>query len=261
MIYVGTSGYSYQDWIGPFYPHGMVKGDMLPFYSQTFSFTEINSTYYQMPNFYAVRQWDLKTPDSFLFMVKAHGSMTHSRDAGRDEFKKFCDAMGPLRDKDKLAGLLFQFPYSFHFGTEEMDYLRRIRDYIPDDDIYIEYRNDQWICQVIFDLMKELQFGFVCVDEPDIKGLVKPIVVSTNSKGYIRFHGRNKIKWYNHQRAYERYDYLYTEDELEEWIPKIQRLEKYAEKLYITFNNHFRAQGVINGKMLQNLLEKGSPLM
>jgi len=254
MILIGTSGYSYEDWIGPFYPKGIPKGDMLRFYSQFFRFTEINFTYYQMPNPYVMNHLVNKTPEGFQFSVKVHQSMTHSRNTGEAEFQKFKESLKPLLESNKLVCLLMQFPYSFHYTKENVGYLCEMRERLNGFRVAVEFRNSKWISQATFDLLKDLDFSYVCVDEPDIKGLVEPIAVATNSIGYIRFHGRNQSKWYEHQQSYERYDYLYSEEELMEWLPRIQAVQKRTDKLLIVFNNHFKSQAVLNGRMMQALL-------
>lgn len=254
MIKIGTSGYSYQDWIGPFYPEGTKKADMLSFYAGEFDFTEINSTYYSIPNPFMMNHILKKTPESFEFSIKLHSSMTHSRDANEAVYKQFIEAVKPLNEAKKLSCLIAQFPFSFHYNTINVDYIKNMRDLFHDFPLAIEWRNNQWICQSAFELLKGLNISFICVDEPDVKGLVKPLTIVTNSLSYIRFHGRNKDKWYHHNAPYERYDYLYSNDELKEWIPRINNMKKYSERVYIAFNNHFRAQSVRNVQMLKNLL-------
>lgn len=253
-VYIGTSGYSYQDWIGYFYQYDTKKSDILTEYSKEFAFTEINSTYYKLPNAYLINNLIKKTPESFQFSVKLHQTMTHSRDADSLIYKNFKEAIQPMLDRNSLSCLVAQFPYSFHNNQDNMNYIRYLKDEFKDIPMAVEWRNNEWICQASFKLLKELDLSYTCVDEPNIKGLVKPVVVATNSLGYIRFHGRNKSKWYNNNAPYERYDYLYTDSELKEWIPRIKTLRKHTERLYIAFNNHFRAQSVRNAQMLSKLI-------
>lgn len=255
MLYVGTSGYSYDDWVGPFYSRDIKKSQMLEAYSREFSFTEINSTYYSMPNVFMMSSIVKKTPEHFKFTVKLHSSMTHKRDADDQTYILFNESLKPMIDSNKLGCLVAQFPYSFHMNAVNMDYIKRIKDKLSIAPICIEFRNDTWNTGNVYKKLANDEIGFVCVDEPDIKGLVKQVGVVTSNIGYVRFHGRNVEKWYNHIEAYERYDYQYTEDTLKEWVPKINFLNDNTDFTFIAFNNHFRAQAVFNAKVLQQLLK------
>lgn len=255
MIYVGTSGYSYDDWIGPFYSEGTAKGQMLEEYSKIFKFTEINSTYYSVPNKFMFFNLVKKTPEDFKFTVKLHGSMTHTKEADENTYKTFNEALDPLIESNKLGCLVAQFPYSFHRNDENMDYIKRVRDNFRGLPLSIEFRNDRWMDTEVYKKLYRENIGFVCVDEPDIKGLVRKAAVVTSKIGYVRFHGRNSDKWYNHKESYERYNYLYSEDELKEWTPRVKLIEQNSEVSFIAFNNHFRAQGAVNASILQKLLD------
>lgn len=254
MIYIGTSGYSYKDWIGPFYPEGVKAGDMLSIYSGTFNFTEINSTYYQIPNPFMFYNMQKKTQEGFVFSVKLHQSMTHSRDASDKNYEEYIMTVDVLKQAGKLGCLVAQFPYSFYCTRENIDYMLRIKERLIDFDIVVEFRNSKWDNDEIYEVLRKNGIGYVCVDEPLLQGLPDRRSISTSDIAYLRFHGRNNEKWWNHKEAYERYNYLYNENELEEWKEKIKKLEEASEKCFISFNNHFRAQAVINGIMLKKML-------
>ncbi|MGE5677125.1 MAG: DUF72 domain-containing protein [Pseudomonadota bacterium] len=254
VIYIGTSGYSYKDWVGPFYQEGTKAGDMLGIYSEAFNFTEINSTYYKIPNAFMFYNMQKKTGDNFVFTVKLHQSMTHTRDAGDKEYEDFLGAVEVLRQVGKLGCLVSQFPYSFHFIRENADYIKRLRERFADYALVVEFRNNRWLREETMEFLRKQGLGYVCVDEPEVPGLLDGRAVSTSKVSYVRFHGRNDEKWWNHKEAYERYDYLYKEDELEQWKGKLLELEKQSGSLFISFNNHFRAQAVINGFMLKKML-------
>lgn len=254
MIYVGTSGYSYEDWKGEFYTQDIKNSNMLEFYSKIFSFTEINSTYYKMPNYFVFKNLDEKTPDGFKFSVKAYKGFTHDRNLEKQDAEKFIEALKPIKDKGKLSCIIFQFPYSFHKTDENITYLKRLKEHFKEEDVVCEFRNSQWAKIEIMELLKDYSIGWVCVDEPNIKGLLKPITAATSNIGYVRFHGRNAGKWYNHEMAYERYDYMYSESELSEWVSRIKFIEKHSDTTFVAFNNHFKAQGAKNASMLLRLL-------
>lgn len=253
MLEIGTSGYSYKDWKGTFYPEDIKQNDMLSYYAEHYSFTEINSTYYNMTGLSMFKGLNDKTPDDFSFSVKAFGGFTHSRDAGDTEAQRFIESMKPIIESGKLGCILFQFPNSFAFNGENLDYLKKVREYFKNQRAAIEFRSNTWARQETMQFLKQNNAAWVCVDEPNIRGLVRPAVAVTSDIGYIRFHGRNQAKWYNHEKAYERYDYMYSKEELNEWLPRIKYINSHASKTYIAFNNHFRAQGAKNASMLKSL--------
>ncbi|MCL6634432.1 MAG: DUF72 domain-containing protein [Peptococcaceae bacterium] len=254
MFYIGTAGYSYQDWVGAVYPAGSKKGEMLELYAREFSFVEINATYYRMPAGKMMETMAARTPPGFRFAVKAFRQMTHDRDGGDEVFARFAGALSPLVESGKLACVLAQFPYSFHNTPENRDYLRRFRELLPGLPVAVEFRNQRWIRQDTFGLLRREGLAYVCVDEPDLKGLVKPVAVVTAPPAYVRFHGRNAARWYRHRESYERYDYLYTGAELREWLPRLAALREKAGEVYVSFNNHYRGQAVANARMIRELI-------
>lgn len=254
MIYIGTSGYSYQDWIGPFYPEGTKAGDMLAHYAEQFNFTEINSTYYKIPNPFMFFNMQKKTGDDFVFTVKLHQSMTHGKNASKQDYKSFIEAVSVLEETKKLGCLMAQFPYSFYCNQENKDYILNVREQLMDFKLVVEFRNSKWINDDTFTFLKNSGIGYVCVDEPALVGLMDKSTIAAADTAYIRFHGRNSQKWWNHNEAYERYDYLYSENELTEWKEKIKGLQQETDDIFISFNNHFRAQAVMNARMLREML-------
>lgn len=254
MITIGTAGYSYDDWIGPVYPKGIEKKDLLAHYAREFNMTEINFTYYQMPNKFIFYHMQQKTPEDFIFIVKAHQTMTHK--IGREQsFPEFLEACQPLIEVNKFGGILAQFPWSFKNEQKNREYLARFRDQIPDHPIFVEFRNDTWMKEPVFDFLHRLNLSYVSVDEPELPGLLPPKARSTTDLGYIRFHGRNRQKWWKHEHSYERYNYLYSVEELGEWVKKIQKLEKELTRVYISMNNHYQGKAVFNARQLAAMLK------
>jgi len=255
MIRIGTSGYSYEDWIGPFYPEGTAKGDMLLYYAREFDTTEINSTYYRLPTPQMLAAMARKVPAGFLFTVKASQELTHGREEPQAAFRQFREALEPLQDAGKFGCVLAQFPWSFRPSDESRDYLTLLREQLRDLPVVVEFRNAGWVNEQTFALLQRLSLGYCCVDEPRLKGLIPPIARATAPVAYVRFHGRNAAKWWQHQEAWERYDYAYSEDELREWVPKIHDLAGAAETVFVLTNNHWRGQAVTTAKQLRLLLE------
>lgn len=256
MLYIGTSGFSYPDWIGPFYPENSKKGNLLYLYARQFNTVEINSSYYRIPPASVFYHLQRKVPDNFKFTVKANQGMTHVREKNQEIFQEFKASLQPLLDNAKLGCVLAQFPYSFHYNRSNRDYLSYLKEKTGNFPLVVEFRNAYWIREEVFDFLRKNEIGFCAVDQPSLKGLIPPIAETTSSLGYIRFHGRNKEKWWQHEQAYQRYDYLYNEQELKEWIPKIKKMAIKTTDQYIFMNNHYRGKATRNAMMLINLLRK-----
>jgi len=256
MLYIGTSGFSYQDWIGPFYPENIKKGDMLHLYAQQFNTVEINSSYYRIPPAAVFYHLQRKVPDDFKFAVKANQEMTHVREINQPVFQEFKASLQPLLNSGKLGCILAQFPYSFHYNKNNQDYLRYLKDKMDDLPLIVEFRNVYWITEEVFDFLRKNEIGFCAVDQPPLKGLIPPLAETTSGLGYVRFHGRNKEKWWQHEHSYQRYDYLYSEQELKEWVPKIKQIVTQTIDQYIFMNNHYKGKATKNALMLMKLLRQ-----
>lgn len=260
MIYIGTSGYSFDDWRGVYYPEGMDDSDFLGYYANDFDCTELNFTYYRMPNPWMMERIADKVGPGFLFTVKLNRQMTHDQEEVDDPealYREYVEAMRPLLEQGKFGCLLAQFPYSFHNTEENRDYLRALPGWLEGLPTAVEFRNREWIDDEVFELLREHDLGFVAVDQPQFKSLLPPIAeVTSRQIAYVRFHGRNYEKWWQHDEAYERYDYSYSDEELEEWVPKIKEMDVEAEKVFAFANNHYKGQSAATAKQLRGLLEE-----
>ncbi|MFC1824325.1 DUF72 domain-containing protein [Thermodesulfobacteriota bacterium] len=254
-ILVGTSGFHYDDWKVVFYPSGMPQKDYLSFYASHFKVLELNFSYYRLPEARQSRQMIEKSDGRIEFIVKAHQEMTHriSQNSLAEVLDLFLQGIAPFMDSDCLGGILLQFPQSFHYTTKNRVYLKSLIERLLPNPLFVEFRQKQWLKESVFQTLRQLKTGFVCVDEPPLPSLPPPMVTNTSNLGYIRFHGRNSEDWYGTDSR-TRYDYLYTEGDLKSWIPEIIKLSADTDKLYIFFNNHARGQAVTNAKMLINLL-------
>jgi len=259
-IRIGTSGFSYEDWRGYFYPEGLPKNQMLAFYGERFPAVEVNATYYALPSAATFEQMARKVPEEFEFVVKANKEMTHAEEFQPAVFQAFRAALEPLVQRRNLGCVLGQFPWAFRNTPPNHDMLRRFREGLADVPTVIEFRNSGWAVPETFALLRELELGYCCVDEPKLKGLMPGVTVATSPIGYVRFHGRNAAKWWRHEHAYERYDYLYSEEELAEWVPRIRTLEEETAKVYVFFNNHYEGKAGQNAQMMARLLNLALPL-
>jgi uncharacterized protein YecE (DUF72 family) len=244
MLYFGTSGFSYNDWVGHFYPPNMPRQEWLRLYALEFNALELNSTYYAIPKLSVVNNMIAKTGEGFLFSIKANQDMTHTRQNENAAFVSFVQMLRPFIDVGKLGCVLAQFPYSFGFNRHNQDYVELFRERLGDLPLVVEFRNAQWINPEVFDWLRSHNLGFCSVDEPKLPRLMPPVAEVTSNIGYIRFHGRNAAKWWQHEYAYERYDYTYSIEELSEWLPKIRKIDGLAGKTFIFANNHWQGQAV-----------------
>ena len=244
MLYFGTSGFSYNDWVGTYYPPKMPRQEWLRHYAREFNALELNSTYYAIPQPSILKNIIAKTGEGFLFSIKANQEMTHARQNKNAAFTAFIQMLRPFIDAGKLGCILAQFPYSFHYNQQNQDYIKLFHEMMVNLPVVIEFRNVQWIKPEVFDFLRSNNLGFCCVDEPKLPRLLPPVAKVTSNIGYVRFHGRNAAKWWEHEYAYERYDYTYAHEELAEWTPKIKEIDSKAEKTFIFANNHWRGQAI-----------------
>lgn len=255
IITIGTAGYSYADWIGQFYPVGTKTSNMLEYYCNEFDFVEINSSYYHMPGLQLFASINRRTPDTFKVAVKLFQGFTHQREMGNaQEADKFLYAIAPIIESKKLVCILAQFPNSFHYSEENIELLKKLRNWFKNININVEFRAQDWVRKETMDLLKREELGYVCVDEPDLNGLVKNVIASTTQISYVRMHGRNAVKWYGGEGS-DRYNYLYDLNELKEWVPRMRQLEKDSLLSIISFNNHPLGKAVENARMLAQLLK------
>ncbi len=250
MIYVGTSGYSYDDWVGTWYPPGTTRQDMLGVYAARFHTTELNFTYYRLPTARTIEGICRKLPAHFRLFVKANAETTHKRN--RDAAEAFKQGIEPARRAGMLCGVLAQFPYRFRNTGPNRDYLRHLADDFAGYGLVAEFRNRGWSKMSTLELLRELGVGLCCVDEPYELGLMPPVAESTGNVAYVRFHSRNAEKWY--AGAKERYNYRYAEDELAEWTPRVRKLDEISDAVYVFFNNCHAGHAAVNAEQFRQML-------
>jgi uncharacterized protein YecE (DUF72 family) len=254
MILVGTSGFDYRDWRGPVYPEKLPKRAWLTYIASQFPALELNFSYYAMPKASNLASMVERTEGRVTFAIKAHKSMTHDRIASDIDYESFGEAIRPLREAECLGAVLAQFPNSFRQCEENRIYLKQLADRIGQP-LAVELRHAEWAHPAIIEWLRRIGVGYACVDEPQIPGLMPPNAEVAAAPAYVRFHGRNKEKWYKHDSPEQRYDYRYTLEELRPWAKKIKQLEKRAGYVLVFFNNHFQGKAVEAGKAMQRLLD------
>ena len=301
-IRIGTCSWADDALSKHWYPKGLAAGERLPYYAEHFDTVEVDSTYYRLPAEPMVERWAERTPEGFVMHVKAFGLMTRhpvkleslppdlrddapTDDRGRVErpsrelrgevFRRFLEALEPLRSAGKLGGILFQFPSYVVYKDRSLDYLQWAREQLGNDEMLVEFRHVSWLDDEHRDetlrLLEELRATHVIVDAPRIEGAknVAPTVLAlTSPTAYVRFHGRNADTWNKRGgSASERFDYLYSDDELREWVGPLGELAEQAEQAYAFFNNNATspdgrggrmAQAAANAKVLQRLLQSAN---
>ncbi len=259
-LHIGTCGFSYRDWVGPFYPAGIKSLDMLPFYAERFGCVEIDSTYYAIPRPQLFESMDRRTPKAFVFTVKAPGSITHlpaAQEPTVDDAAAFRACLEPIHAAGKLGAVLAQFPHSFRPTPDAYRRLEWLRAQWPDIDLVAEFRHALWQADATLGTLRELGIGWCNVDEPKFSSLMRPGSEVTSAVGYIRLHGRNYGKWWRQERAaHERYDYLYSAQELTEWLPRVAAVDEQAQQTFIFFNNHHLGKAATNATQLAEMLHE-----
>jgi uncharacterized protein YecE (DUF72 family) len=260
-ILIGTCGYHYIEWIGPVYPGGTRKEEFLPRYARMFPTVELDYTYYQMPTAGQLEGMMEKAGPSLIFSAKAHETLTHRVDpsAWEGDAKTYLTALEPLLQAGRLGAVLFQFPYSFHYEPDRRRYLDKLLTFFKDIPSAVEFRNAEWINTRVIEGLRKRGVALASLDMPDLKGLPPDIDVAASSLAYVRLHGRNKEAWWGSDAA-ARYDYLYSDRELETWVDRIRRIVIKADRVLVYFNNHLRGQAAENAQTLTKLLGKAGLL-
>lgn len=259
-ILVGPAGWSYPDWEGIVYPHVKPRGFHAATYlAQFFDTIEINSTFYNPPSPETVRGWvrRIEHNKDFLFTAKLWQRFTHQRDASLEDEKKFKQALKPLADAGRLGAILMQFPWSFKNTREEREYLAGLSVQFGEFQLVVEVRHSSWSEPHTFQMLAELGVGFCNVDQPVIGHSLGPseVAIPTSHVGYVRFHGRNEKHWFSlEENAAERYNYLYSVEELKPWAERICNVAARADRTFVVTNNHFQGKAVANALQLVNIL-------
>jgi uncharacterized protein YecE (DUF72 family) len=235
---IGTSGWHYDHWIGPFYPLDLPKSKWLPFYAEKFTTVELNNTFYHLPTEEAVKAWRDQAPNSFLYSVKANRFLTH--------LKRLKDAKEPLgifvsRVRllgDRLGPLLYQLPPQME---RDDDRLRSFLQLLPREYQHVfEFRHESWFTDGALELLREYKAGFCVFDTP---GFRTP-VISTTDFAYVRLHGSESMGG------------RYTEAQMSEWAGLIRSLSEGLKVVYVYLNNDARGFAIDNASQLNRLLSK-----
>ena len=260
-ILVGPAGWSYADWRGRVYPEGAgTKFDTLALVARYFDTAEINSSFYHPPSADTARSWlrRIEHNPNFSFTAKLYRTFTHERGKATDKDEKaFREGLDPLMGAGKLGAVLIQFPWSFKNDREERAYLNQLCERFQDYPLVVELRHESWNHPRILQTLEDLGVGLCDIDQPLFANSIKPSAEVTSPIGYIRLHGRNYQNWFREEaNVVERYDYLYSRDELEPWVERIKQVADKAKQTYVITNNHARGQSLVNAFEVLALLEE-----
>ncbi|MGH9316339.1 MAG: DUF72 domain-containing protein [Thermoanaerobaculia bacterium] len=280
VIRVGTAGWAYEDWKSIVYPSRPSRGfDRLGMMASLFDTNEINSPFYRIPTPRQTADWSRRVAHNprFAFTAKLYRGFTHERKAGSAEEKEYLEALEPLQRDGRLGCVLAQFPVSFHSTVENRGLLTGILDRFASLPLAVEFRHESWDTEDVRELLAARDAAFVNIDQPGLRGNLRPTGYVTSPVAYFRFHGRNAEKWFGPDTSNEeRYNYLYSDKELAPWVERIRAAAQRAAGLtgqaspppqgprrvgspakagvYAILNNHFRGQAVTNALQLQQML-------
>lgn len=268
QLYIGTSGWSYKDWVGPFYLRPQSGTfDFLEFYSDYFNSVEVNSTYYTFLNPKIAEGWirKVESKEEFFFTIKLHQNFTHARNYTTENTKAVKEVLDLLDKAGRLSGLLIQFPYSFMLDSKNAWHVKALIDTFAEYEKYVEVRHNSWYIDRFFNFLKENKSTLCTIDQPIIGQAVEFNPVIVGETAYFRLHGRNEKAWsdsissFGKEQTYDqqnkRYNYLYSPAELIDIGSKVKEIMNQIKKIIIYFNNHPKGQAAANAFELLNFLK------
>jgi uncharacterized protein YecE (DUF72 family) len=259
-IYIGPAGWSYADWAGIVYPSRKPPGfHEATYLAEYFDTIEINTSFYQPLRPAMCWQWleRVAANPRFLFTAKLWQRFTHESGASAEDEKAVRSGFDMLAGAGKLGAVLLQFPFSFHRTRENSTYLRKLLKTFRDYPLVVEVRHSTWNEPAFYKMLRERGVGFCNVDQPIIGRSMKPSDRATAPVGYVRLHGRRYDTWFTDDPATpveERYNYLYSVEELDPWAKRIRKVAENAKTTFVITNNHFQGKAVVNALELISLL-------
>ena len=261
-IRVGVAGWSYDDWHGMVYPEEPPSDfDPLPYLARYLDLIEVNSSFYGPPRPEVAERWVERVSPypRFRFTAKLWRRFTHDRDEAwtRDDVETAREGLKPLRDADRLDALLLQFPWSFRNDEASREWLADVHHEFRDFPLVVEVRHESWNRPDFYEWLSEAGMGFVNIDQPQFGRSISPSARVTARTGYVRVHGRNYGDWFRKGAGRDaRYDYLYSPDELERWAERAKEVarDEEVESVDVVFNNHYKAQAVVNALEFRKVL-------
>ena len=261
-IRVGPAGWSYPDWAGYAYPARKPKGfHEVTYLAEFFDTIEINTSFYHPVRADHAKLWveRVAANGNFLFTAKLWQRFTHDPNPSGEDEKLVRAGFDVLRGAGKLGAVLVQFPFSFHRTKETLAYLDGVLKRFAEYPLVVEVRHATWNGPEVFELLRERGAGFCNIDQPVIGRSLEPSAKATGPVGYVRLHGRRYDTWFSDDAAiprYERYNYLYSEEELRPWADRVQKVADATRDVYVITNNHYQGKGVVNALQLLSMLKQ-----
>ncbi len=256
QIRVGPAGWSYTDWEKVVYPPHGSRFDPLAYLASFFDTIEINSPFYRIPPPSHAKSWVRRVSENeqFKFTTKVFRGFTHDDTAlVADDVAAFRNYLDPLMDAGRLGAILLQFPWSFKNTPESLEKLAALFRAFDAYPKALEVRHATFQSEEFSAFLNEHDVGWVNVDQPLFHDSVKPAATVTGPVAYARLHGRNYEKWFAHAESWERYNYLYSEEELQPWVDRIESMAQQQDT-YVVTNNHFRGQAIVNAGEIKEAL-------
>jgi len=258
-FWIGPSGWSYEDWYGIVYPEPAPRGfKPLGYLAQFFNAVEVNSSFYRIPSPRTTAAWVSLVPSDFRLTFKLTQIFTHQRAdfPPPEEVRAFKEALKPVAEANRLGPLLIQFPWSFRYSPQAAEWLARLADAFGEYERFFEVRHSSWARPEGLQAIATCG-GFCNIDQPKLRSCLRPTTHVFGESAYVRLHGRNAQHWFaENQPAFERYNYLYSTEELREWADRLDLLAAKARQVYVFANNHYKGQGPANALELRALLER-----
>ena len=270
-IKIGVAGWSYKDWANVVYPASLKAAHRLGYLAEFFNLVEINSSFYGPIRPEVAREWCRivagRNP-RFIFTAKLYRAFTHSpvsvvestsantiRPQSGDErgVKAGLDA---IASEGLLGAVLAQFPISFKYTDENQAYLDRLVSRFCEYPLVLEVRHESWNRPEILSWLAALGVGLCNIDQPLLGRAIRPAARATSAIGYIRLHGRNYKQWFGETNVRDRYDYLYSENELMQWKERVTEVSEQTATTYVVANNHNLGKAAVNALELMNLLDR-----
>ena len=257
-FWIGPSGWSYPDWYGTVYPKPKPRNfKPLAFIGRHFNAVEVNSSFYAIPSARTTAGWLGQVPDNFRFAFKLTRIFTHDPDPVPDaaSLRTYVAALEPVREAGKLGPVLMQFPWSFRFTPAARERLQRLTGELRDFQRVTEVRHTSWTRPEALEFLRTIG-GYCNIDQPQLRDCIGPTEHVFGPTAYVRLHGRNAEKWFaENVEPYERYNYLYSQQELHEWIVRLHKIGEMATEAYVFTNNHYWGRAAANAVELKALLE------
>ena len=259
-VLVGPAGWSYSDWNGIVYPSRRPRGfHEATYLAEFFDTIEINTSFYNPLRPELAAQWVERVSGNphFLFTAKLWQRFTHEEGATSADEQLVRMGFDVLRSVDRLGAVLLQFPFSFHNTPENLIRLKGIIGTFSDYPLVVEVRHSSWAQPEFYDFLHERHVGICNIDQPLIGRSIKPGERTTSALGYVRLHGRRDDTWFSddpEMPSHERYNYLYSEEELAPWARRIEHVAAHTKTTFVVTNNHFEGKGVVNALQLIHML-------